>query len=111
MGQVTLKINGYPYVLGCPDGQEAHLEALGAALDARVASIRAQVGNLGEARLLAMAGIMLADELEDAKAAQGASQGAGPGAAPAGASEAMAAERLVELARRLDGVASRLARA
>ena len=107
MGQVTLKINGYPYVLGCPDGQEAHLEALGAALDARVASIRAQVGNLGEARLLAMAGIMLADELEDAKAAQGAGQGV----APAGASEAMAAERLVELARRLDGVASRLARA
>lgn len=103
MGQVTLKINGYPYVLGCPDGQEAHLQALGAELDARVASIRSQVGNLGEARLLAMAGIMLADELADAKAGQA------PGTAAA--AEAEAAERLTRLARRLDGVASRLARA
>lgn len=103
MGQVTLKINGYPYVLGCPDGQEAHLEALGAELDARVGSIRAQVGNLGEARLLAMAGIMLADELRDAKTGQ----------APASAAlaEADAAERLARLAHRLDGVASKLARA
>ncbi|WP_019014530.1 cell division protein ZapA [Elioraea tepidiphila] len=101
MGQVTLKINGYPYVLGCPDGQEAHLEALGAELDARVSSIRAQVGNLGEARLLAMAGIMLADELADARAGQ----------APAPSFEAEAAERLTRLARRLDGVASKLARA
>ncbi len=101
MGQVTLKINGYPYVLGCPDGQEAHLEALGAELDARVSSIRAQVGNLGEARLLAMAGIMLADELADARAGQ----------APVSSFEAEAAERLTRLARRLDGVASKLARA
>ncbi len=103
MGQVTLKINGYPYVLGCPDGQEAHLEALGAELDARVNSIRAQVGNLGEARLLAMAGIMLADELADARAGQAP--------APAAALETEAAERLTRLARRLDGVASKLARA
>lgn len=102
MGQVTLKINGYPYVLGCPDGQEAHLEALGAELDARVSSIRAQVGNLGEARLLAMAGIMLADELADARAGQ---------PAPVASFEAEAAERLTRLARRLDGVASKLARA
>jgi cell division protein ZapA len=103
MGQVTLKINGYPYVLGCPDGQEAHLLALGAELDARVGSIRAQVGNIGEARLLAMAGIMLADELADAKAAQARTA--------ALAAEAEAAERLARLVRRLDGVASRLARA
>jgi cell division protein ZapA len=103
VGQVTLKINGYPYVLGCPDGQEAHLQALGAELDARVSSIRAQVGNLGEARLLAMAGIMLADELADARAAR-----------PSGldsAAEAAAAERIARLAQRLDGVASKLARA
>jgi cell division protein ZapA len=103
MGQVTLKINGYPYVLGCPDGQEARLEALGAELDARVSSIRAQVGNLGEARLLAMAGIMLADELADARAGQAP--------APAASVEAEAAEHLTRLARRLDVVASKLARA
>ena len=103
MGQVTLKINGYPYVLGCPDGQEAHLRALGAEVDTRVSSLRAELGNLGEARLLAIVAIKLADELADAKSAQALEKG--------GAAEAEAAERLTRLALRLDGVASRLARA
>lgn len=105
MAQVVLKINGYPYTLGCPDGQEANLEALGAELDARVASIKTQVGNLGEARLLVMAGIMLADELADLKREAG-------GAAPKpAADEAAAADALIGLARRLEGVATRLAQA
>jgi len=103
MGQVTLKINGYPYVLGCPDGQEAHLRALGAELDMRVSSLRAELGNLGEARLLAIVAIKLADELADAKAAHAQEKG--------GAAEAEAVQRLTRLARRLDGVASKLARA
>ena len=103
MGQVTLKINGYPYVLGCPDGQEAHLRALGAELDMRVSSLRAELGNLGEARLLAIVAIKLADELADAKAGHAQEKG--------GAAEAEAVQRLTRLARRLDGVASKLARA
>jgi len=103
MGQVTLKINGYPYVLGCPDGQEAHLRALGAELDTRVSSLRAELGNLGEARLLAIVAIKLADELADAKAGHAQEKG--------GAAEAETVQRLTRLARRLDGVASKLARA
>jgi cell division protein ZapA len=107
-----LKINGFSYTLGCPDGQEGNLQALGAELDKRVASIKAQVGNLGEARLLVMAGIMLADELADLK--REVEDGA-PAAAstPAGPSpgEAATADALIGLARRLEGVASRLARA
>lgn len=102
MGQVTLKINGYTYVLGCGEGEEERLRELGAEVDARIGAIRAAVGNLGEARLLAIAAIQLADELRDLKAAQ---------AAPAAAAEAATAERLAALARRLDGVAARLARA
>ncbi|MFQ3622603.1 MAG: cell division protein ZapA [Acetobacteraceae bacterium] len=101
MAQVTLRINGYPYVLGCPDGEEGHLETLGAELDARVGAIRAQVGNLGEARLLVMAGIMLADELRDLKAAK---------PRPAAPASGETAERLSRLAARLEGVATRLAR-
>lgn len=108
MAQVVLKINGYPYTLGCPDGQEENLQALGAELDKRVNSIKAQVGNLGEARLLVMAGIMLADELSDLRR-----DGAAPSAAvakPAG-DETAAADALIGLARRLEGVATRLAQA
>lgn len=110
MPQVMLKINGFSYTLGCPDGQEANLQALGSELDKRVASIKAQVGNLGEARLLVMAGIMLADELADLKREM--DEGA-PAAAPAAPSpgETATADALIGLARRLEGVASRLARA
>lgn len=103
MAQVTLKINGFSYTLGCPDGQEPNLVALGAELDKRVASIKAQVGNLGEARLLVMAGVMLADELADLKRETAGTQKP--------ADEGQTADALIGLARRLEGVATRLARA
>ena len=32
MAQVTLRINGFAYTLGCQDGEEKHLEAMGAEL-------------------------------------------------------------------------------
>jgi cell division protein ZapA len=108
VAQVVLKINGYPYTLGCPDGQEDNLQALGAELDKRVNSIKAQVGNLGEARLLVMAGIMLADELSDLKRDGAASPAAS--SRPA-ADDTAAADALIGLARRLEGVATRLAQA
>lgn len=108
MAQVVLKINGFPYTLGCPDGQEENLQALGAELDKRVTSIKAQVGNLGEARLLVMAGIMLADELSDLR--RDGAPAPAVAAKPAG-DEAAAADALIGLARRLEGVATRLARA
>lgn len=107
MAQVVLKINGFPYTLGCPDGQEENLQALGAELDKRVTSIKAQVGNLGEARLLVMAGIMLADELSDLKR-DGVPA---PAATAPAADETAAADALIGLARRLEGVATRLAQA
>ena len=28
MGQVTVNVNGRPYVVGCEDGQEGHVERL-----------------------------------------------------------------------------------
>lgn len=104
MAQVTLKINGFSYTLGCPDGQEPNLIALGGELDKRVASIKAQVGNLGEARLLVMAGVMLADELADLKRET-------EGSAKPPADDGRTADALIGLARRLEGVATRLGRA
>lgn len=110
MGQVVLKVNGFSYTVGCPDGQEPNLIAMGAELDRRVADIKEKVGNRGEAWLLVMAGVTLADELADLKRemAAAASHAAGKGGA---ADEARAADALLGLARRLEGVASRLERA
>jgi len=65
MAFVTVTINGYAHTVGCEDGQEAHLAAMAAAVDQRVQSIKALGGQSGEARLLALAALMMADELHD----------------------------------------------
>ncbi len=65
MAQVSLRINGYAYILGCADGEEEHLCALAADLDRRIDEIKATTGPSGEARLLLMTALVLADELHD----------------------------------------------
>ena len=68
MAQVTLRINGYSYLVGCEDGQEPHLKAMGDAVQTRIDSIKT-LGQSGEARLLMLAALLLADELHDKEAA------------------------------------------
>lgn len=65
MAQLTVKINGYAYTVGCEDGQEAHLLAMAEEVDKRIAGIKAIGPQSGEARLLALAALLLADELHD----------------------------------------------
>lgn len=65
MAQVTVKINGYAYVVGCEDGQEQHLQAMAAQVEKRIDSIKALGGNSGEARLLMLASLLMADEIHD----------------------------------------------
>lgn len=59
---VTIRINGQPYQLGCDKGQEAEIEALGKQVDGVVSSLVASVGQIGEARLLVMAALLLAEQ-------------------------------------------------
>ncbi len=65
MAQVTIRINGYAYVVGCEDGQEDHLAKMAAEIEQRISSIKAIGGQSGEARLLMLAALLLADELYD----------------------------------------------
>jgi len=65
MAQVTLSVNGRPYVVGCEDGQEAHLTELARLFDVQVQQVSKDVGQLGETRLFLMAALLLADELSD----------------------------------------------
>ena len=55
MAQVTLSVNGRPYVVGCEDGQEAHLTELAKLFDTQVRQVSQDVGQLGETRLFLMA--------------------------------------------------------
>ncbi|TAN59211.1 MAG: cell division protein ZapA [Rhodospirillales bacterium] len=66
MGQITVTVNQRPYVIACDDGQEAHLTRLARYVDQRVSQLVAAVGQAGEARLLLMVSLLLADELSEA---------------------------------------------
>ena len=67
MAQVTIRINGYAYIVGCEDGQEGHLAKMAAEIEQRINSIKAIGGQSGEARLLMLASLLMADELYDLK--------------------------------------------
>lgn len=65
MAKVNLEINGRKYALGCDDGEEERLQRLGEKLDARVRTLADQFGQIGDVRLLVMAGITMTDEMEE----------------------------------------------
>lgn len=65
MAQVTIKLNGYSYTVGCEDGQEQHLLAMADQVESRIDSIKKLGGNYGEARLLVLTALLLADEIHD----------------------------------------------
>ena len=67
MAQVTIQVNGRPYIVGCEDGQEPHLTELARLFDRQVRQVSSDVGQLGETRLFLMGALLLADELSDMK--------------------------------------------
>jgi cell division protein ZapA len=69
VGQVNLTINSRPFAVTCDDGQEARIRRLGQYVDAKVAEFVGNIGQVGEARLLLLAALVLADELADANEA------------------------------------------
>ena len=68
MGQVRVTMNGRGYDIACDDGQEEHVMRLANAVSERVNQLVAANGQVGEARLLLMAGILMADDLHSERA-------------------------------------------
>jgi cell division protein ZapA len=67
MAQVTVTIAGRAYRMACGDGEEAHLEALGAMYDGHIDQLRSSVGEIGDMRLHVMAALLVADELAETR--------------------------------------------
>ncbi|QLC24399.1 cell division protein ZapA [Parasphingopyxis algicola] len=66
MAEVTLSIAGHSYTVACRDGEEDRLKKLGEMVDAKTADAQQAVGgNLGEARVLLFAALLLADEADE----------------------------------------------
>lgn len=83
---VTIRLNGHPYQIGCGAGEEEDVANLGAEVESIMQSLVDSVGQIGEARLLAMVALILADRASTAAAANGSSNAAAPVAPPTGAS-------------------------
>jgi len=106
MAQVTLSVNGRPYVVGCEDGQEPHLTELARLFDAQVRQVSQDVGQLGETRLFLMAALLLADELADLRGRHAGLQSEHARLqAGAGGIEARATAALEAAARRIEKLA------
>lgn len=97
MAQVAVNLNDRDYVVTCADGEEEHVTRLARSVDAKVKALAKSFGQVGEARLLAMASIILADELHELKAAKAA--------VPPGAADAASLDRF---AQRIEHIAARL---
>jgi cell division protein ZapA len=118
MSQISITINGRDYSIVCDDGQEEHLTRLAEYLDTRVAELVDSVGQIGDARLLLMVGLLISDELSDAYAEVAALKGEtgdeAPenGAEPSGTALATEMASMLEAAsRRIEAIAERLERA
>jgi cell division protein ZapA len=66
MPELTVTINGREYQVACDDGQEEHLSKLGRFVDSKMVELVGAVGQIGDARLLVMTSLLIADELADA---------------------------------------------
>ncbi len=119
MAQVNIRINGRTYEVNCENGQEQHLQRLANSLANAVAELVKQVGQVGDARLLVMAGLVMADEMVEQKAELAAAkariealekQGLEKDRARAAAEEAAqtSLRRAEAFSNRLDGIARRL---
>jgi cell division protein ZapA len=68
MSQVSVIINGRAYEVACGDGQEAEVERAGRDISRRVDELARAVGQLGDTRLLLLAGLHFAHELASVSA-------------------------------------------
>ncbi|WP_374441785.1 cell division protein ZapA [Stella sp.] len=66
MPSVALTINGRSYSVSCGAGEEERLRRLASYIDQKATQISGDLGQIGEARVILMAGLLIADELASA---------------------------------------------
>ena len=62
MPLVNVMVNGRAYTIACDDGEEEHLKELAAHVDQKAREVLGSVGQVGDARMLLMAALLIADE-------------------------------------------------
>lgn len=104
MATVTVDINGRPYAVGCADGQEERVRVLAKQFDDHVRQVAGEVGHVGDIRLFLMAGLILADEVHEARLAPGVAPSAPLAAANPPTGNDGVAEALNAVAARIEKI-------
>ena len=119
MPLVNVMVNGRAYTIACDEGEEAHLKELTAHVDEKAREVLASVGQVGDARMLLMAALLIADEHHDLatkltagrEAVRDSSEETQRLHLKAEQVESQAADMLEKAAKRLEDIAARLAHA
>ena len=120
MPLVNVMINSKAYTLGCDEGEEGHLKELAAVVDEKAREALSMIGQqAGDAKMMLMAALLLADEHHDmrgqleagSEAASNGSQVQEALVRRAEAAESAAADALESAAKKLEDIAARLAHA
>ena len=106
MGEVVVKINGRDFPLSCADGQEPRTRRLAQYVDGKIAEFSKSLGQIGEARLLLLAALVIADELSDTGEALQQARNRPPAPVIADADAAVSGIR--EIAERIESIAARI---
>ena len=116
MPMVEITVNGRRHSVQCGQGEEARVKGLANYVDRKVAELAVDGAKIGDARLMLLASLMVADELSDAydkiQELEAAQNGGTPSAA-AGAAvdhERRAAALIEQVAEQLNAVAAELER-
>ena len=106
MAEVVITINGRAFPLTVADGEEPRIRRLASYVDGKIGEFVKAHGQIGEARLILLAALVIADELSDTNdLVQRRRNGAG-GAEPEGA--AAMASGIRSIAERIEAIAARL---
>jgi cell division protein ZapA len=119
MPLVNVMVNSRAYTIACDDGEEEHLKDLAVHVDEKAREVLGAVGQVGDARMMLMAALLIADEHHDVagKLARGATDAAAGSAEKqslhlrAEQVENAAADALESAAKKLEDIAGRLAHA
>ena len=67
MAEVDITINGRSYRISCKDGEEERIKSLSSLINNQVQKLSEKIGQLGEARMILLASLVLLDKSDEAE--------------------------------------------
>ncbi len=65
MAEVDITINGRSYRISCKDGEEERIKSLSSLINDQVQKLSEKIGQLGEARMILLASLVLLDKSDE----------------------------------------------